>query len=84
MATLQEWAEIKRDFKIADFWITLDNETTEAYHPKHIGIKVTKTDKLVPKFLYYAITNALTPGLPITVRELQQIEMTLMEPRIPR
>lgn len=45
----------------ADFWLVrrhdLDKvgEPTKEFNPQHIGIKVTRTDVLLPDYLYYAM-----------------------------
>jgi len=59
--TLKDFAIIKTNFNEADFWIvrrgsskTVGQPTTE-FNPEHIGVKVTATDKLDPKYLKYMI-----------------------------
>lgn len=60
---LKHLAEIKVQFKHADFWIvrrgTLESvgSVTRDYNPEHYGVKVTRTDILVPDFLYYAMMD---------------------------
>jgi len=56
---LGELCEIKTQFPDADFWIvrrgTAESvgKPTKEYNPEHFGIKVTKTEVLVPQYLYY-------------------------------
>ena len=59
--SLKDVAEIKIKFPDADFWIvrrgsskTVGQPTTE-YNPEHIGVKVTATNVLDPKYLRYMI-----------------------------
>lgn len=45
----------------ADFWLVRRHdiehvgEATKEYNPQHIGIKVVRTDVLLPDYLYYAM-----------------------------
>lgn len=56
---LTDVATIKTGLKQADFWIvrrgslkTVGSVSRE-YNPEHIGIKVNRTDILLPDYLYY-------------------------------
>jgi restriction endonuclease S subunit len=58
--TIGELAEFKTDFPDADFWLirkgTIEKvgKPTKEFSKEHIGVKVVRTDVLVPDYLYYA------------------------------
>jgi hypothetical protein len=58
---LSDLATIKTNYQEADFWVvrrgslkTVGSVTRE-YNPEHIGIKVNRTDILLPDYLYYCL-----------------------------
>lgn len=61
--TLDDLCEIKTNFPEADFWLVRKgtDETVgtpvKEYSPEHIGIKVVKTDILLPQYLFYVMKN---------------------------
>lgn len=63
MPKLKDFCEIKTNFEGADFWLVRKGqvervgEVTKEYDPEYIGIKVTRTDVLLPQYLYYAMMN---------------------------
>jgi hypothetical protein len=65
---LKDFAQIKTNFEDADFWITRKGSSksvgkpTTIYSPEHIGVKVTATDKLDPKYLKYMIEYLWSSG----------------------
>jgi len=65
---LGDLAEIKTNFEDADFWVwrrnTLERvgEPTKVFNPQHIGIKVQRTDILLPDYLYYLMQYLHTKG----------------------
>lgn len=65
---LSDLAEIKTKFENADFWITRRNTIdrvgmpTKTYNPENIGIKVIRTDILLPSYLYYVIQYLHSTG----------------------
>ena len=57
---LNDLCEIKTNFKNADFWINKNPNyehgvVTKVFNEEHIGIKVIRTDLLVPDYLYYVM-----------------------------
>jgi hypothetical protein len=58
---LSELCEIKTGFPDADFWIVRRGSLeavgtpTREYGPEKIGVKVIRTDILVPNYLFYMI-----------------------------
>lgn len=56
-------ATIKTNFQDADFWIVRrgSEETvgqpTKEFSPEHIGVKIERTDLLLPDYMYYVIMN---------------------------
>lgn len=58
---LSDIATIKVNFQDPDFWIVRRGSAskvgkpTNFFNPEHIGIKVERTDLLLPKYLYYAL-----------------------------
>ena len=63
MATLFNIAKIKTNFPDADFWLTRKGsefdvgKPTRTYKPQHIGIKVERTDIIIPDYLYYVLMH---------------------------
>ena len=60
---LKDVATIKTNLKDADFWIVRRGslktcgQPVQEFNPEHIGIKVLRTDILLPKYLYYAMMH---------------------------
>lgn len=60
---LSELTIIKTNFPEADFWIVRRGslktcgEPTKTFNPEHIGIKVVRTDILLPDYLYYCMMH---------------------------
>lgn len=65
---LQDVAAVSTNFPEADFWIVRRGslksvgEPTYTFNPEHIGIKVVRTDLLLPRFLYYCLMHIYTSG----------------------
>lgn len=58
---LSDVATIKTHYPEADFWLVRRGslktcgQPSREYNPEHIGIKVTRTDILLPDYLYYCM-----------------------------
>lgn len=69
MGRLKDYADVKLNFKDADFWITRKGtpdkigEVTKTFSKESFGVKVTATDVLDSQFLYYAMMNIHGQGL---------------------
>jgi GNAT superfamily N-acetyltransferase len=67
--TLGDLCEIKTNFPDADFWIVRRGtreavgSPTRDFNPEHIGVKVTATDVLDPKYLFYVMQHLHNRGL---------------------
>ena len=65
---LSDVATIRTDFPDADFWLvrrgTLDRcgEPQHEFNPEHIGVKVERTDLLLPTFLFYLMMHVHQQG----------------------
>lgn len=65
---LKDIATIKLNFKKADFWVTRRGTpdtigaVTKIFNKESFGIKITKTDIMVPDYLYYAMMNIHMQG----------------------
>lgn len=65
---LKDLAEIKTNFENADFWLWRRNtedkvgSPTKEFNPEHIGIKVIRTDIMLPDYLYYVIQYLHSQG----------------------
>ncbi len=65
---LNDLATIKTNFKDADFWlirkgsIKTVGSVTRTYEPQHIGVKVVRTDILLPDYLYYCMMHIQSSG----------------------
>lgn len=61
-------ATIRTDYPEAHFWIVRRGsaercgEPTRIYNPEHIGIRVDRTDILLPDFLFYAMVHIHQSG----------------------
>lgn len=58
---LSDLCEIKTNFGDADFWLQRKGSVdtvgtpTKEFNPENIGIKVIRTDILLPDYLYYVL-----------------------------
>ena len=65
---LKDLCELKTDFPEADFWITRKGDIdsvgkpTKEFDPEKIGVKVVKTDLLLPDYLYYVFEYLVMNG----------------------
>lgn len=65
---LSDVATIRTDFPDADFWLVrrgaMDRcgEPQREFNPEHIGIKVQRTDLLLPTYLFYALMHVHQQG----------------------
>lgn len=61
-------AKIKTNFKDADFWLKRRGSKGDCGHPirefhkEDIGVKVERTDILVPNYLYYLMLHLYNEG----------------------
>ncbi len=68
MRYLEDAAIVKTQFEDADFWLIRKGSydmvgcPTKTYSPEHIGVKVTRTDVLVPDYLYYVFLHFYKKG----------------------
>lgn len=91
---LSDVATIKTNFQEADFWLIRRGAASQCgkpvktFNPEHIGIKVHRTDILLPTYLYYAFMHIhntkhwerLAKGtlslVNIRVRDVRNIELS--------
>lgn len=64
---LRDVATIALGLRDADFWLQRGvglelGRPTKTFAPQHIGIKVTRTDILLPQYLYYVFEHMWTTG----------------------
>ena len=65
---LKHLCEFKTDFPEADFWITRKGDITTVgkptrkFDPENIGVKVVRTDLLLPDYLYYVFEYLVMNG----------------------
>lgn len=65
---LKDLCTVKTNFPDADFWLqrngseTTVGTPTKTFSPDNIGIKVTATDVLDPKYLYYMMMHVQNTG----------------------
>jgi predicted chitinase len=94
---LGDLAEIKTKFEDADFWIWRRNSIdkvgspTKEYNPEHIGIRVIRTDLLMPEYLFYLmqylhsqgyfkkLSKGATNLVSITTNDVKNISFALKE-----
>lgn len=59
---------VRLNYPEADFWIVRRGSpeeigcVTKEFSPEHFGVKVTRTDVLLPQYLYYAMQNLCNQG----------------------
>lgn len=91
---LSDVATIRTDFPEAHFWIVRRGsaercgEPVRVFNPEHIGIRVNRTDLLLPDYLFYALRHmhqsgqwkAIATGalslVNIRVSDVRQIELS--------
>jgi hypothetical protein len=67
--TIGELCEFKTNFPDADFWLVSKGTRTEVgvpvktFKPEYIGVKVVRTDILLPQYLYYVFMNLQNQGV---------------------
>lgn len=60
---LSDITTIKTNFQDADFWLVRRGAASQCgkpvkvFNPEHIGIKVNRTDILLPDYLYYCFMH---------------------------
>jgi hypothetical protein len=65
---LKDLCDVKTNFPDADFWITRKGDMnsvgkpTKEFDPEKIGIKVVRTDLLLPDYLYYVFEFLVMNG----------------------
>ena len=65
---LKDLCDVKTDFPDADLWITRKGDMnsvgkpTKEFDPEKIGIKVVRTDLLLPDYLYYVFEFLVMNG----------------------
>lgn len=91
---LSDVATIRTDFPEAHFWIVRRGsaercgEPVRVFNPEHIGIRVNRTDLLLPDYLFYALLHMHQSGqwkpiatgtlslVNIRVSDVRQIELS--------
>lgn len=63
----------------AHFWVKLNGEPTRDYHHSYVGIKVIKTDILLPDYLYYVFVHLynskITTDIPISPQIIGELTL---------
>ncbi len=68
MSKLFNIAKVKTNYPEADFWIIRKGSEftvgtpTRTYSPEYFGVKVERTDIVIPDYLYYALTHLSNVG----------------------
>lgn len=91
---LGDLATIKTNYQDADFWLIRRGAASQCgkpakeFNPEHIGIKVNRTDILLPDYLYYVFmhihntkyweprANGTLTLVNIRVRDVRNIELS--------
>lgn len=66
---LSDLATIRTNFPEADFWLVRRGslktcgQPVRQFSPEHIGVKVTRTDILLPDYLYYCMAHIHSNGV---------------------
>ena len=66
---ISDLAEVKISFEEADFWVIRSHDVEMVGHPvrifqeDYIGIKVVRTDIVIPSYLFYAFAHLHSKGV---------------------
>lgn len=67
--TIGDLCEFKTDFPDADFWLIKKGKKndvgtpTKVFSPDNIGVKVIRTDLLLPSYLFYVFQHLKNEGV---------------------
>jgi len=86
---LSDFAVIKTNFPEADFWLIRRGSMSQcgkpvrAFYSEHIGVKVTRTDLLLPDYLYYVFLHIHNIGYwePLTHGTLSLVNIRVQDVR---
>jgi hypothetical protein len=76
--TLGDLAKVKKDMRKADFWLTADGQPTRTFKKNYIGIKIQRTDILIPDYAYYMLMHLANQGVwfkPLTVEQVRSLPL---------
>lgn len=81
---ISDVAAIKTNFPDADFWLVRRGSLKTVglpsydFHPESIGIKVLRTDLVLPRYLYYSFLNLHHSGVwePVATGTLSLVNIT--------
>ncbi len=62
----------------ADFWLTADGQPTRTFKKGYIGIKIRRTDVLLPDYAYYMLMHLAHQGIwcqPLTVGQVRSLSL---------
>jgi hypothetical protein len=84
---LRDLAIIQLGLRDADFWLERRGgdvgKPTKEFEPTRIGIKVTRTNIMVPQYLYYLLTHFWHQGMwkdGITVLDVKNLTFKTSDP----
>ena len=78
---LKDLCEFGTNFPDADFWITKKGNSktigrpTKEFNPNNIGVKVVRTDILLPDYLYYVFEYLANQGAFTSMAEQGHIDI---------
>ncbi|MEN4600785.1 hypothetical protein ABEG75_22805 [Pantoea agglomerans] len=86
---LSDLATIRTNFPEADFWMVRRGslktcgQPVREYNSEHIGVKVVRTDILLPDYLYYCMSHLHSSGVwePLTNGSLSLVNIRVSDVR---
>ncbi|MDQ1228423.1 hypothetical protein QE443_004684 [Pantoea ananatis] len=86
---LSDLATIRTNFSEADFWLVrrgslkICGQPVRQFNPEHIGVKVIRTDILLPDYLFYCMHHLHSTGRwePLTTGTLSLVNIRVSDVR---
>lgn len=78
---LGDLCEIENNYPEADFWLTSEGKPSKDFNPALVGVRVYRTDILVPGYLYYLMEYLHNMGYfnatskPINPKDIKEIKV---------
>tara|TARA_Y100000034_G_scaffold125038_1_gene174070 strand:+ start:772 stop:1413 length:642 start_codon:yes stop_codon:yes gene_type:complete len=76
--TFGDLAKVNKDMRKADFWLMADGQPTRTFKKSYIGIKIRRTDVLIPDYAYYMLMHLANQGVwfkPLTVEQVRSLPL---------
>jgi hypothetical protein len=85
---LGDLARVEKGLEGADFWLDAKGKPTRTRGEKFVGVKVTRTDMLVPNYLFYVfeylVMQGTWRGRKVTPESVRALQFDVQDDRPPR